>query len=254
MYHTQSASTTNVSAGHGHRGRAAVSRCDDPRACASAEPQSAGPHGVRLRAERHGHAALEPGLRRQARRAAADSEAARAAQGRHPAAGQPHAQHRPRAARRRGRSRPLLRLVPHRRSGEEERQRHQGRRLVRPARRQPDRQPDALPVARSRPRRRAAGRRLRFRLLLRLHQQPGVAQRDAAAAADSRSARAVRAAVRRRRGVHARGARAQRRINRRSILDFVTRRHAERCKATSARPTSASSTNTSPRSARSNGS
>ena len=102
------------------------------------------------------------------------------------------------------------------------RQRHQGQRLVRPDRGQPDRQADAVPVARSRARRRAPGRRLRLRLLLRVHQQPGVAERDAAAAADSRSARAVRAAVRRRRGAHARSARAAPQINRRSILDFVT--------------------------------
>ena len=140
--------------------------------------------------------------------AAADPEAARAAQGRHPAAGQPDPQHRTRAARRRGRSRPLLRLLPDRRAGEEERQRYQGERLLRPDCGQPDRPADALPVARSRARRRAPGGRLRFRLLLRLHEQPGVAQRDAAAAADSRSARAVRAAVRRRRGAHARSARA----------------------------------------------
>ena len=110
-----------------------------PALAQSAERQSAGAHGVRLRAERHGHAALEPELRRQARRAAADAAAARGAQGRHPADGQPDAQHGTRAARRRRRSRPLLRLVPDRRAGEEERQRHQGERLVRPARRQPDR-------------------------------------------------------------------------------------------------------------------
>ena len=65
-------------------------------------------------------------------------------------------------------------------------------------------EPDALPLARTRARRRAPGGRLRLRLLLRLHQQPGVAERDAAAAADARSARAVRAAVRRRRGAQPR--------------------------------------------------
>ena len=58
---------------------------------------------------------------------------------------------------------------------------------------------DALPVARNRPGRFAPVGRLRFRLLLRVHQQPGVAQRDAAAAADPRSASAVRTAVRQRR-------------------------------------------------------
>ena len=47
-------------------------------------------------------------------------------------------------------------------------------------------------------------------LFLRLHQQPGVAQRDAAAAADSRSARALRAAVRHGRRAEPRGDRSQR--------------------------------------------
>ena len=91
---------------------------------ALAQPQAGkapGAHGVRLRAERHGHAELEPELRGQARRAAADAEAARALQERHPAARQPHAQHRAGAARRRGRPRPLLRVVSHRRAGEEDR-------------------------------------------------------------------------------------------------------------------------------------
>jgi hypothetical protein len=59
---------------------------------------------------------------------------------------------------------------------------------------------DALPFARTGHGRRAAGRRLRFRLLLRVHQQSGVEERDAAAAADAQSARAVRAALRQWRG------------------------------------------------------
>ena len=42
--------------------------------------------------------------------------------------------------------------------------------------REQDRQRDALPIARSRSGRRAPGRRLRFRLLLRVHEQPRVAQ------------------------------------------------------------------------------
>ena len=101
---------------------------------------------------------------------------ARAAQERHPRDGQPHAQHRARAARRRGRSRPLLRLVSHRRAGEEVGQRHQSQRLDGPARRRSDRQADAVCVARSGARRRAPGGRLRLRLFMRLHEQPGVAQ------------------------------------------------------------------------------
>ena len=199
VHHTSHASTSNVPARDGHGGRPAVSRCDDPRACKGAERQSTGAHGVRVRAERDGHAALEPELRRQARRASADAAAARSAQGRHPADRQPHAQHRTRAARRRGRSRPLLGVVSDRRAGEEERQRDQGQRLVRPAGGEPDRQPDAVRVARSRARRRASGRRLRFGIFVRLYQQSRVAQRDAAAAANPGSARAVRTAVRRRR-------------------------------------------------------
>ena len=157
------------------------------------------PNGIDMR---HWNPAYEG----RARRAAADAGAARAAQGRHPAARQPDAQHRPGAARRPRRPRPLLRLVSHRRPGEEDGHRHQGQRVVRSAGGEPDRQADALPVARSRTRGRPPGGRLRFRLLVRLHQQSGVAQRDAAAAADSRSARAVRAAVRRRRRADARGA------------------------------------------------
>ena len=68
---------------------------------------------------------------------------------------------------------------------------------------------DALPFARNRPGGFAPVGRLRFRLLLRVHQQPGVAQRDPAAAADSRSARALRTPVRQRRGAQSRSARAR---------------------------------------------
>ena len=216
------ASQTHVPARHGDRRRAAVPRRHGAGVRRAGRRQAARAHGVRLRAERHRHAQLEPGLRGQARRTAAHPEAARAVQGRHPAARQPDAQHRPRAARWRGRSRPLLRLAtsPASRS---RRARSTSRPASRgPDRRQQDRQPDALSLARSRPGRRAPGRRLRLRLLLRLHQQPGVAQRDAAAAADPRSARAVRAPVRQRRGAEPRSARARRRKYRRSILDFVT--------------------------------
>ena len=143
-------------------------------------------------------------------------------------------------------------IVPHRHPGQEEHGRYQGRRLDGPDRRQPDRQPDALPLARNRPGRRAPGRRLRFRLLLRVHQQPGVAQRDAAAAADSRSARAVRAPVRRRRGAEPRGARARRRSTAAafSISSPTTPRS---WKPASGPPTAASSTSISRPSARSSG-
>ena len=74
------------------------------------------------------------------RRAAAHPQAAGAVQGRHPAARQPDPQHRPRAARWRGRSRPLLRQLPHRHPGQEEHHRYQGRRFDGPDRRQQGRQ------------------------------------------------------------------------------------------------------------------
>ena len=101
--------------------------------------------------------------------------------------------------------------LSHRHPGQEEHGGHQGRRLHGSDRRQPDRRADALSLARNRPGRCAPVGRLRFRLLLRLHQQSGVAERDAAAAADSRPARSVRAAVRQWRGAESRSARARRR-------------------------------------------
>ena len=114
------ASTTNVPARHGDRRRAAVPRCDDARArraTAGKAPVRMAfvyvPNGMDMR---HWNLDYEG----QARRAPADPEAARAAQERHPRARQPHPQHRTRAARRRRRSRPLLRFVPHRRAGEED--------------------------------------------------------------------------------------------------------------------------------------
>ena len=111
---------THVPARHGDRRRAAVPGCDGSGVRREPPRQAAGPHGVRLRAERHRHAQLESRLRGQARRAAAHPEAAGAVQGRHPAARQPDAQHRPRAARWRRRSRPLLRRVPDRHAGQED--------------------------------------------------------------------------------------------------------------------------------------
>ena len=157
----------------------------------AADNESACSYGLCLRAERHGRPQLEPRLRGQARRTVAHPEAAGAVQGRHPGAGQSHPQQRTRAAGWPRRSRPLLRLLSHRRSAAQDHGRHQGRHLLRPDCRQPDRQPDPIPLARTRPRRRAPGRRLRFRLLLRVHEQPRLAERDPAAAAGPRSARAV---------------------------------------------------------------
>ena len=162
-------------------------------------------------------------------------------------------QQRPRAARRRRRSRPLRRVLPHRRPGPEDDRRHQGEHLLRPDHRQQDRPRDALRVARARHGRFAPGRRLRLRLFLRLHQQPGVAQRDAAAAADPRSARAVRAAVRHRRRAEPGGHRSRRRGTAAASWTSspATRRS---CRRRSDRPTSASSTNTCRRFAKSSGS
>ena len=226
-----------------------------PAFAAPRRRQAARPHGVRLRAQRHRYARLESRLRGQARRAAAHPQAARAVQGRHPPARQPDPQHRPRAARWRGRSRPLLRQLPHRHPGQEEHHRYQGRRFHGPDRRQ------ARSAAQTRFPSLEIGledarqsRRLRFRLLLRLHQQPGVAQRDAAAAPDPRSARAVRAPVRRRRRAESRSARARRRKYRRSILDFVTEDTKKLETGLGPTDQAASSTSTSPRSAKSNGS
>src|SRR5688572_32554659 len=90
VHHTPHASTPHVPPRNGHRGRAAVSRRDDAGTRESADAsQSAGAHGIRVRAERDGHAALEPRLRGEAAGSPADAPAPRAAQGRHPAAWEP---------------------------------------------------------------------------------------------------------------------------------------------------------------------
>ena len=138
-------------------------------------------------------------------------------------------------------------------SRSEDHRRHQGEHLLRPDHRQQDRPRDAVRVARARHGRLAPGRRLRLGLFLRLHQQPGVAQRDAAAAADSRPARAVRAAVRHRRRAQPRGDRPARALppQHPRLRHRATPRS---CRPRSARPTSASSTSTCRRFAKSNGS
>ena len=169
--------------------------------------QGADPAGVPLRAQRHRHEELEHrDGRRDPGRAPADPQAARGVPQRLHPARQPDAQQRPRAARRRRRSRPVLGLVPDRHPGQEDHGRHQGEHFLRSDHREQDRARDAVRVARARHGRRAPGGRLRLRLFVRLHEQPRVAQRDPAAAADPRSARAVRAAVR-----HGRRARARNR-------------------------------------------
>ncbi len=132
--------------------------------------EGAGADGVRVCAQRHRHAQLESGHGGQTRGTAAHSQAHGAAQRRHAPAGQPDAQYRARAAGRRGRSRPLLRVVSDRRAGEKEPHGHPRFGFVRPTGGQPDWRPDAVSVARTGPGRRAPIGRLRFGLLLRLHQ------------------------------------------------------------------------------------
>ena len=149
--------------------------------------QGASSPGLPVCAERHRHEELERAAGGRVRRAAAHPQAARGVPRRHDPDRQPDEQQRPRAARWRRRPRPLRRVVPHRHSGQQDHRRHQGQHLLRPDHRQQDRPRDPLRVARARHGRFAPGGRLRLRLFLCLHQQPGVAQRDAAAAAHSRS-------------------------------------------------------------------
>ena len=143
------------------------------------------------------------------------------------------------------------RVLPDRHPGQEDHRRHQGQHLLRSDHRQQDWPPDAVRVARARHGRLAPGRRLRLGLLLRLHEQPGVAQRDAAAAADPRPARAVRAAVRHGRRAQSRGDRIGARATAAasSTSSSATRRS---CSRRSVRPTGASSTSTCRRFAKSN--
>ena len=84
------------------------------------------------------------------------------------------------------------------------------------------RRPDALRLARARLRGLADRRQLRFRLLLRLHEQHLLARTDHADAARDESAPGVRAPVRRHRHERPAGRRARAALpHRRSILDLV---------------------------------
>ena len=121
--------------------------------------------GLPVRAERHRHEELERAAGRRVRRAAPHPQAARGVPRRHDPDRQPDQQQRPRPARWRRRPRPLRRVVPHRRAGQEDHRRHQGEHLVRPDHRQQDRSRDALRVARARHGRFAPGRRLRLRAI-----------------------------------------------------------------------------------------
>ena len=109
---------------------------------------------------------------------------------------------------------------------------------------------DAVRLPRNRLRRFAHGWQLRLRLLLRLHQQPRVARPGDADATGDQSAPGVRAPLRRHRHQPGADVRARRLMYRRSILDLVGERTANSRQA-SARRTSASSTNISPRFAKS---
>ena len=123
------------------------------------------------------------------------------------------------------------------------------RHLARPDLRAEVRPGDADSVDAAVHRERRPGRRLLLRLLVRLHRldQLGVAER--AAADDSRSARGVRSAVRRRR--HAGSARAPAASDDRSILDWVDESVGRAEGARSAPPTARGSPTTSTTCARS---
>ena len=126
-----------------------------------------------------------------------DSRAARAGEEGTARAVEPDDALGPSAAGRPGRSRPRARVVHDRRQGLQDRRRgSEARHLGRPDCRQRRRTRDAAAVARGRSRGSAAGRQLRQRLLVRVHLQPRVEDRDAAAAADLRSAHPLRASVR----------------------------------------------------------
>ena len=103
---------------------------------------------------------------------------------------------------------------------------------------------DALPVARARVRRLADDRQLRFRLFVRLHQQPVVARPGHADAAGNESAPRLRAAVRRHR--HERAAGRARAASAVSPQHPGSRQRADDAAVPrrSARPIAASSTNT----------
>ena len=162
--HRQVASAQNLPQGcRGHSG-AAIPRLDG--SCLRRRAEGARPPRVPLRAERHRHEELERGAGGSAaRRAAADPQAARGLPRRHDPGRQPDQQQRAGAARRRRRSRPLCRVVPHRRPGQEDHGRHQGQHLLRPDHRQQDRSRNPLRLARARHGRLAPGRRLRLRAI-----------------------------------------------------------------------------------------
>src|SRR5688572_6059427 len=66
VHHRAHASTKNVSARNRDCGGSTVPRCDDARAREAECRKGTRAYGVRLCAKRHGHAALERGLRGQA--------------------------------------------------------------------------------------------------------------------------------------------------------------------------------------------
>ncbi len=171
-------------------------------ALAAARPgrEGAGPHGVHLRAQRHRHGRLDADGRGTRLRVLAHPEAAREVPRGHARALWARAPERLCARRRTWRPRARGGVVPDRRAPEEDRRRrHPERHLRRPDRGAAPGRGDALRLARNRVRRLAHGRQLRLRLLLRVHQQPGVARTGDADAAGDEPAPGLRAAVRRHR-------------------------------------------------------
>ena len=123
----------------------------------------------------------------------------------------------------RRRSLPLERRVPHPGASEADPgRRRPGRRLARSALRAAVRPGHADPVDAAVHRERRSGRRLRLRLLLRLHRRDQLGRGRAAAADDPRSARRLRQAVRRAEGRRRRRQSARERLAEdRSILDWL---------------------------------
>ncbi len=208
--------------GHRSGGCASFPGCDDSGVRAKQGCDGAGAHGVRLCAERHRHAQLDSALRGQTHGAAAHAEAARAFQERHYCPWQSDAQQRAGAARRRGRSRPLLRRLSDRRSAAQDGGRYQ----VRVSR--------AIRSLRTRLATRRASRRSKWDLKTRARQ--ATATRDIPARTRTISRGEAKHSRCRRFSIRARSlnvcselaplftpeARARQAKFRRSILDFVT--------------------------------
>ena len=152
---------------------------------------------LHLHPERRDDGGLDAGGDRRGVRVHAHPQAARGVSRSHPRAERARAQERLRAGRRP--RRPCARggVLSHGRASEEDRgRRHQEQRLGGSDRRAGHRHDHPVSVARTGLRRLADRRQLRFRLQLRVHQQPLVAQRDGAQPARDQPAAGLRAALR----------------------------------------------------------